>query len=207
MTNPNTQVQHERISGPTGAIEAIVLDSDSGRWIVLSHPHPLYGGNMYDFVIEHLHDTFASNDFGTVRFNFRGTGASEGQHHGSEEVNDLAAVVAWLRANRSVDSLWLGGYSFGGMTTLNARLTDISNQILVAPVTSRETTLPAHRTHIIVGEDDEFVDLQKLREWHEEIDHVNLTTLPNCPHFFMADIDSVVCWANEVIRIETSFTT
>src|SRR3546814_8750798 len=43
----------------------------------------------------------------TVRFNFRGTGDSEGAFdEGRGEVDDLHAVAAWVREQRPGDALW-----------------------------------------------------------------------------------------------------
>src|SRR3569623_824978 len=49
----------------------------------------------------------------TVRFNIRGTGASEVTFdNGIGETDDLLAVAAWVRAQRPGLSLWLAGFSF-----------------------------------------------------------------------------------------------
>src|SRR3546814_8259441 len=57
----------------------------------------------------------------TVRFNFRGTGDSEGAFdEGRGEVDDLHAVAAWVREQRPGDALWLAGFSFGAYVSLRA---------------------------------------------------------------------------------------
>ena len=57
----------------------------------------------------------------TVRFNFRGTGASDGLFdHGDGEADDLRAVVQWVREQRPGTQLWLAGFSFGAYVSLRA---------------------------------------------------------------------------------------
>jgi len=71
---------------------------------VILHPHPLYGGTMHNKVVSTLARAFLELGLHTLRFNFRGTGASEGSFdHGEGESADLMAVLAWLRVHRPQD--------------------------------------------------------------------------------------------------------
>src|SRR5919197_5394327 len=68
--------------------------------VVLCHPHPLHRGNMYSNVVSAVAEAFWQHDVSTLRFNFRGTGASTGSHGGGDtEGADVAAAVAdlWSR--------------------------------------------------------------------------------------------------------------
>jgi alpha/beta superfamily hydrolase len=54
-----------------------------------------------------------------LRFNFRGVGASEGEHaHGAGELEDARAVLAWLRERYPGLPVTLAGFSFGSRVVL-----------------------------------------------------------------------------------------
>ena len=125
--------QHS-IAGPAGRLEAVsskpLNQTDEGctNAVVIAHPHPLYGGTMDNAVVTAT--TRAANAAGsqTLRFNFRGTGQSQGKHdEGKGEVEDLAAALSWSQQHFRPDSLWLAGYSFGAAMIL--RSTELPEEI------------------------------------------------------------------------------
>src|SRR5580692_11796528 len=63
---------------------------------VVCHPHPLYGGSMHNNVVDAILAAMWQAGYATLRFNFRGVGASEGEHDGGPgEVDDaVGAMVA-----------------------------------------------------------------------------------------------------------------
>ena len=131
------------LRGPVGMLEcaADVPEPDCERpaTIIICHPHPLHGGTMHNKVVTILERSMRELGLRTVRFNFRGTGESEGEHDdGYGETDDLFAVAEWVRRTRPQDSLWLGGFSFGSYITLRAALNlDIGQLISIAPPTDR----------------------------------------------------------------------
>jgi uncharacterized protein len=83
---------------------------------VVCHPHPQYGGSMYNNVVDAALEAFWERGFATLRFNFRGVGESEGSYGGGQgEAQDTAAAVSYLRAQPGMDPapIILAGYSFG----------------------------------------------------------------------------------------------
>ena len=64
----------ERITFNAGdnIIEGILKKNTSEKGVVLAHPHPLYGGNMFDFVVESAANAFWDKGYTTLKFNFRG---------------------------------------------------------------------------------------------------------------------------------------
>ena len=92
--------------------------------IVVCHPHPLYGGDMHNEVVQTLCRAALARGIAALRFNFRGTGRSGGDHGGGyEEREDVFAALDLLRGRHSaVDPARLGlaGYSFGAAVALNA---------------------------------------------------------------------------------------
>jgi uncharacterized protein len=107
------------------------------RGAVVCHPHPLYGGSMYNNVVEAALEAMWRFGWATLRFNFRGVGQSEGEHSGgSGEAYDAAAAVGFLAEELAVSSqkIVLAGYSFGAMAARNAaaKLKDLGGLILIA---------------------------------------------------------------------------
>lgn len=105
----------ERISFAAGdlSIEGILKKNTTKKGVVLAHPHPLYGGNMFDFVVEAAANAFWDNGYSTLKFNFRGVGKSQGRFdNGQGEQEDLKAAIAYL-AGMGLQHIDLAGYSFG----------------------------------------------------------------------------------------------
>lgn len=127
---------------------------------VLCHPHPLYGGSMYDGVLSML--DAAMPHFTTVRFNFRGVGNSSGEHdQGIAEVADVRELVAWLNDSANPPVKLLGGYSFGAVVAMNAlNGLDVEASVLVAPPVGMGTGEPPEieKLLVILGERDNIVD-------------------------------------------------
>lgn len=93
------------------------------RAAVVCHPHPLYGGSMYNNVVDAMLEALHASGFATLRFNFRGVGQSEGEFdNGHGEADDAAAAVRYLTAQSGVraDAAVMAGYSFGAMVAVRA---------------------------------------------------------------------------------------
>ena len=90
-----------------------LAEGSADRGVVITHPHPLYGGNMDNPVVVETASAFARKGFTTLRFNFRGTGGSTGMYdNGQGEQNDVIAALGFLK-ERGCKTLFLAGYSFG----------------------------------------------------------------------------------------------
>ena len=190
-------MEHLLIPGKAGNLEAILdLPDGTNRCAVMCHLHPLYGGSMSDNVISVLSAAFVSMGIGTCRFNFRGVGASAGQHgKGVGEVDDVVSVSGWLTGERAINTLFLCGYSFGAVVVLNALpLIVVDKSILVAPpVRLMEAgDVPNHPMLVILGGEDNIVDSHSTRSFFEG---ATVNTISQADHFFTdasAEIDSMV---------------
>jgi alpha/beta superfamily hydrolase len=81
--------------------------------VVITHPHPLYGGDMDNAVVATVAEAYAQQGWSTLRFNFRGAGRSTGHHEdGFGEQKDVQAAIDYLQ-NLGFDRIDLAGYSFG----------------------------------------------------------------------------------------------
>src|SRR5882757_453284 len=95
----NSLTRRFTLAGPAGTIEALRDEPAAGQPLrgtaVIAHPHPLFGGTMDNKVVQTLARAFVQSGWTALRFNFRGVGASEGEHdEGRGESDDLLAVVA-----------------------------------------------------------------------------------------------------------------
>lgn len=111
------------LDGPAGRLEAVVNQgSPSTRFAALvCHPHPLGGGTLHNKVVYHAMKVFNDPawgfEFPVLRFNFRGTGLSEGVYDGLAEATDVQAALAWL-SNEFHLPIVAAGFSFGAAMTV-----------------------------------------------------------------------------------------
>ena len=185
------------IDGPCGQLEALFLAVPEARGVALiCHPNPVQGGTMLNKVVSTLQRTARDAGLATLRFNYRGVGASAGSHDmGSGEVDDAEAVAHWLRARYPQLPLTLLGFSFGGFVaaSLGGRLErqDIepAQLIMVAPAVHRLSAdnPPAQRCRLtlIQPEADEVVDPQEVYAWSAALQRPHeLLKVAECGHFF-----------------------
>ena len=188
----NSQTQKQLIAGPAGAIEC-ALDQPPGSQAprgvaVICHPNPTQGGTMDNKVVQTLARAFVQLGYRTVRFNFRGIGASAGGwDEGRGEVDDALAVVGAFR--EAGLPLVLAGFSFGGYVASRAaqRLpadAPAERLVLVGPATSRFDTaaVPAD-TLVIHGETDDVVPLAAVLDWARP-QSLPVVVVPGVGHFF-----------------------
>ncbi len=94
-------------------LEALLGKNKGDKGVVIAHPHPLYGGNMYNNVVEAVVQAYYSKGYTTIRFNFRGVGKSTGSFdNGIGEAEDVKTVFRYLESLGMKD-VALAGYSFG----------------------------------------------------------------------------------------------
>ena len=186
----NSSTVRTRIPGPAGDIEC-AIDAPAGtpRGVaVVCHPHPQHGGTLDNKVAQTLARAFVQLGWRSVRFNFRGVGASQGAwDEGVGEVDDALAVI---EAHRDPAApLMLAGFSFGAYVASQAatRLADDSKPqrlVLVGPSTERQqmASVPAD-TLVIHGESDEVVPLSATLAWARP-QNLPVIVFPGVGHFF-----------------------
>jgi uncharacterized protein len=122
------------LSGPAGRLEALVNagSPDATHAAVVCHPHPLYGGTLHNKVVFHAMKALNNFGFPVLRFNFRGTGLSEGEHaNGIGEVEDVRAALDWLEREFPLPVIF-AGFSFGAAVGLRAAYADPRVSALIA---------------------------------------------------------------------------
>lgn len=156
------------LSGPAGALELATdlpqAATARAGTLIVCHPHPLQGGTMTNKVVTTLERALRELGLATVRFNFRGVGASQGAFDdGAGETDDALAVARWARSVRPHDRLWLAGFSFGAYVATRAAGTLHPDQLItVAPAVTkwdfRALPAPDCPWLVLQGEADEIVD-------------------------------------------------
>lgn len=194
-------IAHTFINGPAGKLEAIISKpseiTDTTPLIVISHPHPLYGGTMTNKVVHILAKTFSEMAI-TVRFNFRGVGQSEGEFaQGIGESEDLLAVVEEVQKWHPAGPLWLAGFSFGAYVSWRVLPgTAAEKLLLVAPPVSMypfeekpEITIP---WVVIQGGQDEVIDSQAVQQWLDRQNSAPVVIwMEEAGHFFHGRLNDI----------------
>jgi len=185
------------LSGPAGVLEALVDLPEPADALpataLICHPHPMHGGSMHNKVVTMIERSLRELGLRTVRFNFRGVGASTGTYDdGRGETLDLLAVAEWVREQRPNDALWLAGFSFGAyVALLGARHLPVKQMISVAPPAGRwdfsAVLAPPCPWWVVQGEDDDIVDPHAVYSWIDgmpESERPTLIRMPDTGHFF-----------------------
>jgi uncharacterized protein len=183
----------------------LAVPLNATRGVVLCHPHPLYGGTMDVPLIVATATALQDAGVATLRFNFRGTGRSEGDHdEGRGERDDARAAVAFLAERSGASDLALAGYSFGAMVALAAGAEDARVGRLVAiapPIASFDLSflVACRRPKLfIAGDRDAYCPIVGLERTLAAIaEPCELVRLPGIDHFFMGAESEV---ARHVVR-------
>jgi alpha/beta superfamily hydrolase len=182
------------INGPAGALEVLLEDprgDERSGFAVICHPHPLHGGSLTNKVVYTLARALQEFDTATLRFNFRGVGASAGRYDaGRGELEDALAVIAYGRARWPSAPLTLAGFSFGAQVVLLAAPMSMPVRLItVAPPVSRpefNAVVPPHCPWLIVqGDADEIVDFRAVEAFAARFaPPPQLQLLPGVTHLF-----------------------
>jgi alpha/beta superfamily hydrolase len=126
VISSNSSIRSLFLDGPAGRLEALLNSGtdNATHAAVVCHPHPLFGGTLHNKVVFHTMKALNSFGFPVLRFNFRGTGLSQGEHNqGNGEVDDVRTALDWLDAEFHLPLLF-AGFSFGAAVGLRAACSD-----------------------------------------------------------------------------------
>ena len=159
---------------------------------LVCHPHPLGGGTMHNKVVFRAAAGLIEAGLTTLRFNFRGVGASTGVHtevEGGKE--DVRAALDYLWSEYPNEDLTLAGFSFGSRTGMEVGMSDDRVQRLISIGTPVEKyrdydflTSVKKPILFIHGDRDEFCSAESLRSLTDRIPHADVVIFENCGHFF-----------------------
>lgn len=171
-------------------IEALRNKSASSQGVIICHPHPLMGGSMYNNVIETIVRSFAAEDFTTIRFNFRGVGASTGSYdEGRGEVQDIISVYEYLK-KEGLSQICFAGYSFGAW--VGAKLLEEQENIFsyITFISPPNNHFPFNINKlkdiinlIICGDADEYCQIKNIKSQLKDA-KTAVETISGADHFY-----------------------
>lgn len=189
------------LDGPEGNIEAILEAPEAAPGAglaVVCHPHPLYEGTMHNKVVHMLARGLQQLGLTTLKFNFRGVGASGGVYAGGiGETDDALAAADWLQHRWPDAPIWFAGFSFGAMVAIRCAMQrDAAQLISVAPAVHKFAGLvngqPRCRWLVIQGDADEIVDCDEVLDWFNGLDPgPELVIVPGVDHFFHGKLNDL----------------
>ncbi len=154
-----------------GVLEKCAREKESGAGVVICHPHPHLGGSMDNNVTFAVSRALTGRGIIALRFNFRGTGRSEGAYdEGKGEIEDVISAVNFLESCKGVEPGRTGimGYSFGGAVALAAAMQENAGKAVAAVAPTGLPDFNSAKPRLIVcGGDDELVSPSLIYQ-HEE---------------------------------------
>ena len=197
--------------GPAGRLEALLNAGSASptHAALVCHPHPLFGGTLHNKVVFHAMKALNSFGFPVLRFNFRGTGLSAGEHDkGRGEQDDASAALDFLAAQFPGVPLLMAGFSFGSVAGLRVGCRDPRVMELIGlglPVNSTDVSflLECRKPKLFVhGAEDRFGARQKVEQVVASLPGENrLVVVEHADHFFAGRLDefsvAISTWLTE----------
>jgi len=199
----NHESENIFLNGPAGKLEAVLWTPAHGARprfaAMVCHPHPLFGGTLHNKVVYQAAKALDSSGGAVLRFNFRGTGLSEGKHdRGVGERDDVRAAVEFLAGHFSDVPLVVAGFSFGCWVGLRVGCEDARVKRLIgigAPVNDSDFTYleKCSKAKLFVhGSNDEFGDAKKLMALVNALPgEKELVVVEGVDHFFQGKIEEL----------------
>ncbi len=221
-STPSSTIRSLFLDGPAGRLEALLnAGAENATYAaVVCHPHPLFGGTLHNKVVFHTMKALNSFGFPVLRFNFRGTGLSHGEHdHGDGELDDVRTALDWLAAEFHLPMV-LAGFSFGAAVGLRAACPDARVKALIGvgtPVAPVAADTEAPRTYsfdflrecakpklFVSGTRDRFGPREKLEALVASLpDPKKLVLIEAADHFFEGRLgelrEAIESWVREAV--------
>ncbi len=185
---------------------------EARRGVVVCHPHPLYGGDLDNPVVAAVVSACAAAGLATLRFNFRGVGASGGAwDEGRGEQDDVRAALTHLRGCLAPGAtVALAGYSFGAAmaAAVAADGTRLAGLALVAPPLAMRPWQPRGPLAVdgplllVAGGADEYCPRDALLTLGRALAGATVTVVDDADHFFATGLgrlaDAIATWASAI---------
>jgi alpha/beta superfamily hydrolase len=219
MDQQGSTIRSLQLDGPAGQLEALLNAGapDPTYAALVCHPHPLYGGTLHNKVVFHAMKALNGFGFPVLRFNFRGTGLSHGEHdHGEGEVDDVRAALDWLNQEFRLPMIF-AGFSFGAAVGLRAACPDarvkaaIGLGLPVSPIDDRTYDFSflndcAKPKLLVSGDRDQFGAPAPLKELVDSLPAPKrLVLIEGADHFFEGRLremrETVEQWVGDAVNL------
>ncbi len=179
-------------------IEGLLDKQSEDNGVVITHPHPLYGGDMNNFIVDLIARAYQKKDFTTLKFNFRGTANSQGSYdNGSGEQEDVRAALSTLK-QMGIKNLDLAGYSFGAWVNALAisKSNFVENMVMVSPPVgfvdfSPVNSIPCLKL-VVTGSIDDIAPADRIKSmypaWNPK---AHLEIINGADHFYSGCLDEL----------------
>jgi len=185
-------------------LEGMLAESQGEKGVVISHPHPLYGGTMHNNVVRAVAHAYQEEGYSTLRFNFRGVENSEGDFgNGVGEQDDVKAGLKVLGKT----NLDLAGYSFGAWVNALglAKFEEAQRLVMVSPpVSFIDFSFLEYSPKIklvICGTRDEIAEYKKVEKmlprWN---DQALFRVIQGADHFYAGHEEELIDILGEFLR-------
>ena len=205
-------LRHVDLYGPSGRLEALYRElQDPAGVAVVCHPLPTGGGTLHNKVVFRAARGLENANVATLRFNFRGAGASACTHDAGEgEQADVQAAIDWVVRKHPGKKLIVGGFSFGGWVAsrVACELPNVDAVFLIGtPVNKYDFGYLRHCEKPMLflhGTQDEFGDAAKVEKLVENVRNAESVIVTGADHFFTKQLDAVEetmrQWAEEIVE-------
>ena len=204
----------EKITIPSGRyrLEGYWQVGAKGKGVVITHPHPLYGGSMNNPVVETIQSAYQQNGYATLRFNFRGVGGSQGNFdNGMGEQDDVRAAIAYVE-NMNISAVDLAGYSFGAWVNAGVavdRSTSMGSMIMISPpvgfIEFENANSLVCLKLVVTGSRDEIAPANQIRDllpvWNPG---AQFEIIDGCDHFYGGYLDKLHSILTKYLKSEKS---
>ena len=185
-------------SGPC-RLEGYWQAGAKGKGVVITHPHPLYGGTMNNPVVETVQSAYRQHGYATLRFNFRGVGGSQGNYdNGMGEQADVRAAIAYVES-MNVSAVDLAGYSFGAWVNTGVAAdspTAIKSMMMISPpvglIEFENVNVLSCLKLVVTGGRDDIAPVNQIRDllpaWNPD---AQFEIIDGCDHFYSGHLDKL----------------
>jgi len=192
-------LRHVDLYNEAGRLDALYRElQDPVGVAVVCHPLPSGGGTLHSKVVFRAARGLEAADFATIRFNFRGVGASGGKWDGGEgEQNDVLAAIQWITRKHPGVKLLVGGFSFGAWVAsrVACELPEVDGIFLIGtPVDKYDFSYlrDCHKPKLFLhGTQDEYGNVEKLEKLVGALSNSESMILTGADHFFSKQLDAV----------------
>jgi uncharacterized protein len=179
-------------------LEGLLDKSSIENGVVITHPHPLYGGDMHNFIVDLIARAYQKKSFTTLKFNFRGAGKSQGNYDdGAGEQEDVRAALSTLK-QMGIKKIDLAGYSFGAWINALAinKSNVVENMVMVSPPVgfvdfSPVNSIPSLKL-VVTGGRDDIAPADRIKtmqpSWNR---NAHLKVINGADHFYSGCLDEL----------------